>query len=76
MSEEQCQKLFQPFVQAEASITRRFGGTGLGLALCRRFCDMLGGSITVASTLGVGSVFTVRLPHRRALGTVRPPSSS
>ncbi|MNT85776.1 Autoinducer 2 sensor kinase/phosphatase LuxQ [compost metagenome] len=42
--------------------TRRFGGTGLGLALTRRFCDMMGGSITVESALGEGATFTIRLP--------------
>ncbi len=72
MSDEQQERLFQPFVQAEASITRRFGGTGLGLALCRRFCDMLGGSIEVESELGKGSKFIVSLPNQRELGTMRP----
>ncbi len=76
MNEEQRQRLFQPFVQAEASITRRFGGTGLGLALCRRFCDMLGGTIEVESELGKGSTFTVTLPNQRELGTMRPPPVS
>ena len=55
-------RLFQPFSQAESSTARRFGGTGLGLVISRRFCEMLGGDVTVQSEPGVGSTFTVRLP--------------
>ena len=62
LSAEQIVRLFQPFTQADASTTRRFGGTGLGLALTRRFCQMMSGDVTVHSVPGEGSVFTIKLP--------------
>ncbi|WP_310448049.1 ATP-binding protein [Thiobacillus sp.] len=61
MSPETQSKLFRPFSQAENSTTRRFGGTGLGLTICRRLADMMGGQIELQSTEGKGSAFSVLL---------------
>jgi signal transduction histidine kinase len=62
MTAEQQVKLFEEFIQAEATTAQRFGGTGLGLAITRKLARMMGGDVTVASEPGKGSVFTVRLP--------------
>ena len=62
MAPDTLQKLFTPFTQAEVSTTRRFGGTGLGLTICKRLVDLMDGEISVASEPGTGSAFTVTLP--------------
>ncbi|MEZ4650267.1 MAG: ATP-binding protein [Candidatus Eisenbacteria bacterium] len=64
MNEEQLRRIFDPFSQAEASTTRRFGGTGLGLAITRRLAMMMGGSVSVRSKEGEGTVFELQLPLR------------
>jgi len=64
IAEEKLEHIFEEFSQADNSTTRDYGGTGLGLTISRRFCQMLGGDMTVASELGVGSTFTIRLPAR------------
>ncbi|NNJ13223.1 response regulator [Chloroflexales bacterium ZM16-3] len=62
ISADQISKLFKPFSQVDDSLNRRYDGSGLGLVLSQRLCQLLGGDITMESTFGVGSVFTMRLP--------------
>jgi signal transduction histidine kinase len=63
MTADQMSKLFQEFSQASSATASKYGGTGLGLAISRRFCQMMGGDITVESAPGSGSTFTIRLPR-------------
>jgi signal transduction histidine kinase len=63
MTPEQMGKLFQEFAQASSSTASKYGGTGLGLVISRRFCQMMGGDITVDSDPGRGSTFTIRVPR-------------
>ena len=63
MTAEQIGKLFQEFSQASSTTASKYGGTGLGLAISKRFCQMIGGDITVESEPGRGSTFTIRLPR-------------
>jgi signal transduction histidine kinase len=62
MTEEEMQRLFQPFQQVDGSITRRFGGTGLGLLITKRLLELMNGRITVASVKGSGTTFTIEMP--------------
>ncbi|HGM7334836.1 TPA: ATP-binding protein [Stenotrophomonas maltophilia] len=71
MSPEQTAQLFQPFQQADASVSRRYGGSGLGLALCQQIARAMGGQVSVESTEGVGSSFTLRLPMQ--VQALQPP---
>lgn len=62
MSSEQLAKIFDPFTQADSSTTKKYGGTGLGLTITKKFCEMMDGDITAFSELDKGSTFTIRLP--------------
>ena len=80
MSAEQLGRLFEEFMQADATTTRQFGGTGLGLAITRKLCHLMGGDVSATSVQGKGSTFTVRFPARedgtKADGAVSGPVSA
>ncbi len=63
MTDEQLERVFEAFAQADSSTTREYGGTGLGLTITRHFCSLLGGTLDVSSTPGEGTEFKMRLPR-------------
>jgi len=72
MTAEVCQRIFDPFTQADSSTSRSYGGTGLGLAITRKLVELMGGNINLSSQPGIGSTFTLVLPFGIALQTAMP----
>lgn len=76
MPDDQFEAIFEPFHQVDSSVTRKHEGAGLGLAICRRVAQAMGGEVTVTSELGRGSAFTVRLPLTRIEEAMPDPSTA
>ena len=74
ISGDKFEHIFQPFAQADEGTTRRFGGTGLGLTLCKHYMMLLGGTIRIESVVGKGSTFTVTFPFKPASGSLPAPA--
>jgi signal transduction histidine kinase len=66
MSPEGLSRIFKDFAQSEQDTTQKYGGTGLGLALTKRFCTLMGGTIAVSSQPGQGSTFVIDIPYKGA----------
>ena len=62
MTNEQCKRVFSPFIQADSSSTRNYGGTGLGLSITKNFCELLEGTIQLESQMGKGTTVILKLP--------------
>ena len=73
MTEVQLQKVFEKFTQADAAITSKYGGTGLGMAICKKICELLHGDIRVISQKGQGSTVTIALPQLELPGEQSDP---
>ena len=72
MSREEVARIFRPFTQTDTSITRRYGGTGLGLVICKELVEMMGGKISVSSEPGRGSIFCFELPFKLPDAAIPP----
>jgi signal transduction histidine kinase len=75
ISESDLPRLFKPFTQLDSGVTRRYGGTGLGLYISHRLASLLGGTLTVESTVGEGSAFTLRIPSQLSTEPAPPAGS-
>ncbi|HTG53643.1 MAG TPA: ATP-binding protein, partial [Gemmatimonadaceae bacterium] len=75
ISETDLPRLFKPFTQLDSGVTRRYGGTGLGLYISHRLASLLGGTLTVESTVGEGSAFTLRIPSQLLTEPASPAGS-